>query len=250
MARIPIGLQLYSVREDCARNLPETLRSVADMGYEGVEFAGYYDYSAEDLRKMLDDLGLRCCGTHTGLPTLLEDAFEATAEFNKTLENQYLIVPALPEESRSSRRAWQETAGLFDEIARKADRHGLRVGYHNHHIEFHPLEGEVPWDTFFSNTSPDVVMQLDTGNCIHGGGDPVEYLERYPGRAATVHLKEYDAENDKAVIGEGAVPWQKVFSLCESTGGTGWYIVEQETYAHPPIECVRKCLENLKGMGK
>lgn len=250
MARIPIGLQLYSVREDCARNLPETLRAVADMGYEGVEFAGYYDYSAEDLRKMLDDLGLRCCGTHTGLPTLLGDAFEATAEFNKTLGNRYLIVPSLPEDRRSSRKAWRETAALFDELAGKADRHGLRVGYHNHHIEFQPLDGEAPWGTFFSNTSPDVVMQLDTGNCMHGGGDPVEYLERYPGRAVTVHLKEYDAANDKAVIGEGAVPWQKVFSLCESAGGTEWYIVEQETYAHPPIECVRKCLENLKGMGK
>jgi sugar phosphate isomerase/epimerase len=250
MARIPIGLQLYSVREDCARNLPETLRAVAEMGYEGVEFAGYYDYSAGDLRKMLDDLGLRCCGTHTGLPTLLGDAFEATAEFNKTLGNKYLVVPWMPEERRTSRKAWQEIASLFDELAGKADRHGLRVGYHNHHFEFEPLEGETPWDTFFGNTSPDVVMQLDTGNCMHGGGNPVEYLERYPGRAGTVHLKEYDAANDKAVIGEGAVPWQKVFSLCESTGGTEWYIVEQETYAYPPVECVRKCLENLKGMGK
>jgi len=220
------------------------------MGYEGVEFAGYYDYSADDLRKMLDDLGLRCCGTHTGLPTLLGDAFEATAEFNKTLGNKYLIVPALPEDRRSSRKAWQETAGLFDELAAKADGHGLRAGYHNHHIEFQPLDGEIPWDTFFSSTTPAVVMQLDTGNCMHGGGNPVEYLERYPGRAATVHLKEYDSADDKAVIGEGAVPWQEVFSLCESTGGTEWYIVEQETYAYPPIECVRKCLENLKGMGK
>jgi len=199
---------------------------------------------------MLDDLGLRCCGTHIGLQTLLGDELDRTAGFNRVLGNEYLIVPALPEGRRSSRQAWQDTAGLFNELARKAERHGMRVGYHNHHIEFTPMDGELPWDTFFGNTVPDVVMQLDTGNCMHGGGNPVEFLERYPGRARTVHLKEYDSKNDKAVIGEGAVPWKKVFSLAESTGKTEWYIVEQETYAYPPLECARKCLENLKGMGK
>ena len=108
----------------------------------------------------------------------------------------------------------------------------------------------MPFDLFFSNAKPEVVMQIDIGNAIHGGGDPIACLRHYPGRAITVHLKEYAAGYDKALIGEGEVNWQEVFDICETTGGTAWYIVEQESYAYPPLECVRLCLENLRKMGK
>jgi sugar phosphate isomerase/epimerase len=126
----------------------------------------------------------------------------------------------------------------------------MYVGYHNHSHEFQPIDGQIPWDVFFDNTVAEVVMQIDTGNMMHGGGDPVHYLRKYPGRALTVHLKEYSATNDKAVIGEGDCPWQDVFHLCETIGGTQWYIVEQESYAYPPLECVKVCLDNLRAMGK
>ena len=250
MSKVPVGLQLYSVREDCARDLPGTLAAVARMGYEGVEFAGYHGYSAEDLRKMLDDNGLKCCGTHTGLDTLLGDQFEKTVEFNRTIGNRFLIVPGLHGEYTESREAWKRTAAIFDEIAARLKPLGMWTGYHNHWTEFQELDGELPWDTFFGNTSQDVVMQMDTGNCMHGGADPVVFLARYPGRARTVHLKEYSAGYDKALIGEGDVKWEQVFELCETQGNTEWYIVEQESYAFPPLECVEKCLQNLRKMGK
>jgi sugar phosphate isomerase/epimerase len=250
MAHIPIGLQLYSVRHDCERDLPGVLQSVARMGYDGVEFAGYYGRSAAELRAMLDDLGLKCCGTHTGLDTILGEALPATIEFNQALGNRYLIVPGLSSERTQSRAAWLETAKLFTEAAQNAGAEGMLVGYHNHYVEFQPLDGELPWDTFFSNTPEEVVMQVDIGNALHGGGDPVPYIGRYPGRAKTVHLKEYAAGNENALIGEGDVNWQQVFDLCESVGGTEWYIVEQETYAYPPLECVDRCLQNLRAMGK
>ena len=250
MARIPIALQLYSVREDCAKDFPGTLKAVAEMGYEGVEFAGFYERSAEELKTMLDDLGLKVAGAHIGIDTLLPEQFEQTVEFHGTLGNKFLIVPGLPEQYRDSADAWRRTAELFNEIAEKLKPYGMRTGYHNHMIEFQPIDGEIPWDIFFSSTVPEVVMQVDTGNALHGGADPVPYLEKYPGRAATVHLKEYSATNDKAIIGEGDVRWEDVFRICETTGGTEWYIVEQETYAYPPLECVRRCLENLKKMGK
>jgi len=250
MAKIPIALQLYSVRDDCARDLPGTVKAVAHMGYAGVEFAGYHGRSAAELRQMLDDLGLKACGTHTGIETLLGDELPKTIEFNHTIGNKFLIVPGLPEEYRNSRAAWRQTAQLFNELAEKARRAGMRVGYHNHTIEFQPMEGELPWDTFFGTTRPEVVMQFDTGNAMHGGADPVPFLERYPGRATTVHLKEFSKQGKPASVGEGDVPWQRVFELCETTGGTEWYIVEQEVYAMPPLECVKRCLENLRKMGK
>lgn len=248
--KIPVAVQLYSVRDDCSKDLPGTLKAVAAMGYEGVEFAGYYMRSAKQLRKMLDDLGLKVAGTHIGLGTLMGDALKQTVEFNKTLGNKFLIVPGLPSKYTESRKSWLEAAKIFNDISAKVAEHGMRVGYHNHSIEFKPLDGELPWDTFFGATNKDVVMQLDTGNAMHGGADPVVFLEKYPGRCATIHLKEASKTNDKAVIGEGDVNWSRVFELCETIGGTQWYIVEQESYAHPPLKCVELCLQNLRKMGR
>jgi len=251
MAKMPIALQLFSVRKDCARDLPGTLEAVAEMGYDGVEFAGYYGRSAEELKEMLDDLGLKVAGSHLGIDTLLGDELQKTVEFNKTLGNRFLIVPWLPEERRDSKAAWLETARLMNEIAEKVKPEGMRVGYHNHMVEFQLIDGEKPWDIFFGATVPDVVMQLDTGNAMHGGVSPDEVLEilkRYPGRAVTVHLKEYSSENEQALIGEGEMKWQEFFKLCETTGGTEWYIVEQETYAYQPLECARRCIKNIREM--
>jgi sugar phosphate isomerase/epimerase len=244
----PIGLQLYSVREDCKADLPGTIAAVGKMGYDGVEFAGYYDRSAQDLRKMLDDSGLVCCGTHTGLETLLGDNLAKTIEFNKILGNKYLIVPGLPEKNRSSHQAWLDSAKLFNELAEKVQPHGMLVGYHNHGVEFTAMDGELPWDTFFGNTKKEVVMQLDIGNAMSSGADPLPYLYRYPERAITIHVKEYSKTNDKALIGEGDVPWKALFALCKAVGNTEWYIIEQESYAYKPIECVERCLRNLRKM--
>ena len=248
--RIPIALQLYSVRKDCADDLAGTLKAVAEMGYEGVEFAGYYGHSAEDVKAMLDDVGLPAVGAHLPLNTMLGDNLEETVRFQKVLGNSYLVVPGLSAERTATRAAWIETAGIFSDIARSLEPLGMRVGYHNHVTEFAPLEGELPWDTFFSNASPEVIMQIDTGNAMYGGGDPIPCLARYPGRATTVHLKEHSAGNDKAIIGEGDMQWERFFELCETVGNTRWYIVEQESYAYPPLECVARCLDNLKAMGK
>jgi len=249
MAKIPIALQLYSVREDCARDLPGTLEAVAEMGYEGVEFAGYHDRSAQELRSLLDDLGLKVAGTHISVETLLGDELQKTVEFNKTLGNKFLILPAIPEERRNSKAAWLRTARLMNSISRKVKPQGMRVGYHNHTTEFQPMEGELPWDIFFGAAAPGIIMQLDVGNAMHGGVSPDEVLDimrRYPGRAVTVHLKEYSSRNPQALIGEGDVDWPEFFRLCETVGGTEWYIIEQETYALPPLECARRCLDNVR----
>ena len=248
--KIPIALQLYSVRTEFEKDLPGTLSAVAKMGYQGVEFAGYYDRTAKELRKMLDDLGLKCCGTHIGLDTLLGNSLAKTIEFNHTLGNKNLIVPALPEERITSRKGWLEMAKTFNELADKVKPHGMRVGYHNHTIEFKPMDGELPWDTFFGNTRKEVIMQFDTGNAMEGGGDPIPFLKRYPGRAITIHVKEYSAKNPKALVGEGDINWKDVFKLCETIGGTEWYIVEYESDAYPPLKSVDLCLKNLRKMGK
>src|SRR5688572_27046391 len=251
MARIPVALQVYSVRKDAAEDLPGTLKAIKEAGYDGVEFAGYYERTAQELKRLLDDNGLRCAGTHTGLKTVLDDELGRTIEFNRTLDNRNLIVPGLPAERRGGAAVWSGNATLFNELAEKVAGEGMRVGYHNHGHEFQAAPGEeVPWDVFGRETRDDVILQLDLGNAMHGGGDPVPFLRKYADKAVTVHLKDYDPGNDKALLGEGKLNWDEVFAICEGSGKTEWYIVEQESYAYPPLECVRRCRENLRKMGR
>ncbi|MGI8422994.1 MAG: sugar phosphate isomerase/epimerase family protein [Chloroflexota bacterium] len=252
MARIPIALQVYSVRKEAAADLPGTLKAIKGAGYEGVEFAGYYERTAAELRKLIDDNGLVCAGTHTSLKTVEGDELPRTIEFNQTLGNKNLIVPGLPNERRGGPAVWRENAMLFNELAERVaqDGSGMRVGYHNHGHEFQAAGGEVPWDVFGKETRQDVILQMDLGNAMHGGADPVPYLRKFADKALTVHLKDHDPNNDKALLGEGKLNWDEVFAICEGSGKTEWYIVEQESYAYPPLECVRRCRENLKKMGR
>ena len=244
--KIPIGLQLYSVRSECAKDLPGTIVKVAKMGYQGVEFAGYYDYQAKDLRKLLDDNGLVCCGTHTAWETLSDANLAATIEFNKVLGNKYLICPWLQPSDANPKDTWLGYAKRFNVLAEKVKPHGMWVGYHAHQHDFAPLDGTTGWDIIASNTSKDVIMQLDLGNCMDGGGDPVLYLKRYPGRAITIHLKEWSATNKKAMIGEGDVKWAEVFKLVRAAGKTRWYIIEEEKDAVPPLQGAEISLTNLR----
>jgi len=244
--KIPLGLQLYSVRTECQKDLPATIKTVADIGYQGVEFAGYYDYSAKDIRKLLDDNGLKCCGSHTQLDTLLGDNLPKTIEFNKIIGNKYLIVPWLDPKEYSSVEGWKKAADMFNELAEKVEPHKMMVGYHNHSHEFKAVDGQIPWDIFFGNTRKDVIMQCDTGNAMIGGGEVIPYLKRYPGRAVTIHLKEYSATNKNAILGEGDIPWEELLTLCETIGGTKWYIIEEEKDVYPPLKAVELCYKNFR----
>jgi len=244
---IPTGLQLYSVREDCGKDLPGVIAAVAKMGYKGVEFAGYYGRDAKTLRKLLDDNGIVCCGTHIGFDTIWGANLDKTVEFNQTLGNKFLIVPGMGAKTKLD---WLGKAEQFDEVADKLKPLGMWCGYHNHSAEFKEIDGEKPWDTFFGNTKKDVVMQFDIGNAMGGGGNFVEYVKKYPGRAQTIHVKPWSKSKPKAVIGEDDLPWKEIFELCETIGGTKWYIVEYEVAGVPALEAVDKCLQSIKKMGK
>jgi sugar phosphate isomerase/epimerase len=248
--KIPFGLQLYSVRNECAKDLVGTVKAVAKMGYKAVEFAGYHGRDARTLRKLLDDVGLKCCGTHIQLDVLLGDKLEPTVEFNKTLGNPFLIVASLPGKYTKTRQGWIEAADQFSEVADKVKPHGMRVGYHNHSVEFKPIDGEVPWDTFFNRAKKEVVIQFDTGNGAGQGGDPVVYLKKFPGRVASVHVKPYSKAKPNALIGDDEHPWKEIFRICETTAGVEWYIIEYESDAYPPLVSVEKTLEVMRRWGK
>lgn len=243
--KIPVGLQLYSVRDQCAKDLPGVLAAVAKIGYQGVEFAGYHGRSASELRKMLDDNGLVACGTHTPYDSVLGDKLKETIEFNHIIGNRFLIVPWM---EGKSKQEWLDKAKLFNELAAKVKPERQFVGYHAHAHDFQKFDGVSAWDLFFGNTKRDVIMQLDTSNCRDGGADPVEVLKRYPGRARSIHIKA-SGGGPEAAIGEDKVDWKAVFAFCEGPGKTEWYVVEHETSKNP-LDAVKRNFEALRAMGK
>jgi sugar phosphate isomerase/epimerase len=258
MAKIPVGLELYSVRQDFSKDPLGTLKAVAAMGYQGVEFAGGTELSGALLRAMLDETKLVCCGWHTPVEMLLDDKLAATIALNKAVGNKRVIVPGLPQNMTGSKPNWLKTASFFNELADKLAPHDLVTGYHLHHVDAIAVGGERPWDVFAANTEGRFIMQMDTGNALCGGADPVALLAKYPGRAGTVHLKPYspsDATDDmnrgfNRLIGKDELPWKDIFHVCETTAGTQWYIVEYEIGLIPPLEGVKQCLQALRVMGR
>ncbi|MGD9494864.1 MAG: sugar phosphate isomerase/epimerase family protein [Armatimonadota bacterium] len=250
MEKIPVALQLYSVREEMAKDVPGTLEAVADMGYEGVEFAGFFDYEVGELADLCDELGLGIAGAHVQIAAIEGNAVRATIDQHLELGNDFVVVPGLPESYRNSVDAWKRTAEIFNAAIDAFNEAGLELGYHNHKIEFEPLEGEIPWDVFMSNTDERVFGQLDIGHVYRAGADPVPYIEKYPERYLTVHIKDFGEGDADVLVGEGIADWDTILPLCESVAGTEWYIIEQEVYPVPPLEAVRRCLENLRAMGR
>ena len=248
--KIPIAVQVYSVREIAQKDTAGVLARIAKIGYQGVEFAGYYGHSAQDIRKILDDNGLKVAGTHIGLETLLGDQLPKTMEFNRTIGNKNLIVPGFGQKYRSSIAAWKDTGKLFSEIAAKAKPEGFTVGYHNHGQEFEKMDGEVPFDAFYGAASPDVKVQLDIGHAARAGANVMDVIHRYKGRIVSVHVKEYAPHNDNAVLGDegGAIPWKDVFKALAASPGMEWYISEEEAKACKETECIEKSFGRLHKM--
>lgn len=232
MTDLPIGLQLYSVRGECQKDLRATIDAVARIGYRAVEPWGYDGAAvawvgrpAAEVRAMLDVAGLACCGMHVATAALQGDALKRTVELNRILGNRFLIVAA-DSQRMGSRAGIAELASILDRAAEIVRADGMWVGYHAHGFDFAKIEGRTAWEILFSSTRSEVVMQLDNGNCASGGGDPIAMLKAFPGRARTVHVKEYGGPAG-AVIGEGKADWRGTLRLCRELHHTEWYVVEE-----------------------
>jgi sugar phosphate isomerase/epimerase len=259
MTEISFALQLHSIRNECVADLPRALRLVAAMGYQGVEFAGYYGYPAPYLRRLLDGLGLQAVGTSTWFQHVplvgsgAETDIARAVAYNRVLGNSLLIgigdVPFAAKE-RARIAGWIERAEMHNALARQLASKGMRVGYHNHALEFSEVvEGERVWDILISHLDESVLIELDTGSAFRGGGDVLSTLEQCAGRVKTVHLKPYSrTKGTRALIGEDDLPWSEILHLCQTVAGTEWYVVEYESDSHPRMAAVRRCLDALKAL--
>jgi len=253
--KIPIGLQLYSVRGECQKDLPAALKSVAKIGYEAAEPWGYggdkiewLGWSGKDVRKMFDDNGLKCCGMHLATGALLGDNLSRTIELNQILGNRFLIIAADSQRMKAVETI-MELAKILNDTAEKLKPLNMLTGYHAHGFDFAEVGGMLAWDRLFKNTRKEVVMQMDIGNCAGGGGDPIAELKQFPGRARSVHLKDFGGPPG-SVIGEGKADWDEIFRLCETKHDTEWYVVEEGGRDGLGFDVSKRSLDALRRMGK
>ncbi len=251
--KTPIGLQLYTIGGDMRKDPAGSLAKVAQWGFKGVEFAGYPSQDAKEVRKMLDDNGLKCCGSHTQINALKGDSFAKTVEFAKTIGNTRLVAPSLfrgfSNDAEKDKKTVEEMADALNEIADKLKSEGLRTGFHCHPGEFKKIGDSTVWDIFFSRAKREVIMQCDLGHMGTAGVDPVAYLNKYPGRASSVHVKPSAKNKRGGLVGDAddTLNWPEIFKACESVGGTEWYIVE---YDGGSMEKAEKTIDLLRKWGK
>jgi sugar phosphate isomerase/epimerase len=246
-ARIPIGLQLYSVRDQLKRDQVATLRSIAKMGYDGVEFyAPYFEWPAgyaKQIKKVLDDVGIHCLSTHNDAKAFTAENLAHGIELNQILGSKFMVMAGGKMENLDDSKAIADRLNLAAERMRPQ---GLRVGFHNRKAEFVAIGGHRAIEVLAANTSKDIVLQLDTGSCLEAGSDPVAWIQKNPGRIVSLHCKEWSPDPGNGygiLLGDGAVPWKRVFQAAESTGGVESYVIEHEGgTGYPPMETVERCL--------
>jgi sugar phosphate isomerase/epimerase len=242
---IPVGLELYSVRNDLKNDLTGTVRAVAKMGYECVEFyAPYFDWTLDDaknVRKELDALGVRCYSTHNSAKSFTPDAISKAIELNQALGARYVVL-AHPGSVKDI-DGWKRIADTLNNANATLASHGMHAGYHNHDLEWKAVEGQKPIELLAANTDKSVMLQLDVGTCLETGNDPVAWIERNPGRIRSMHCKDWSPEKGYRVLfGEGVAPWKKLFAAAESKGGIEYYLIEQEGSDFSERETAERCL--------
>ena len=248
---IPVGLELYSVRNALKDDLMGTVRTVAQKGYQCVEFyAPYFDWSesqTKDMKKLLDDVGVRCFSTHNSSSYFTADNLKLARDKNLILGSQYVIMSS--SDPKPGLDGWKEVADTLNSAADQLESSGLKTGYHNHDREFTPVVGKRPIEILAKDTKPSVALQFDVGTCLKAGSNPVAWIRANPGRIKSMHCKDWAPGPDKGytvLFGESSTDWKGIFAAAESVGGLEYYLIEQEGSRFSEFDTARKCLETFR----
>ncbi len=249
-AKLPVSVQLWSVKDTLKNDFHGTLKSLADMGFAGVEFAGdfgpYSDNPAA-LKAKLTDLGLVASSAHIGFDTLNESKIDSTLLFYKTLGVTTLYVPW-------DERAWhpEGVKSLVKDLTKVSDyatRFNMKIGFHNHNKEFNAYNNATFWDYIATNTPKIMPLQLDIGWVNYAGKDPIVYIKKYPQRTLSTHVKIRTNKNSpmSPIIGENNIDWFTIISTLKSDGNIKWLVLEQEEYPAglTPMQSVARSKRNL-----
>ncbi len=250
---IPVGLELYSVREGLKKDPEGTVRAVGQMGYQCVEFyAPYFDWSdtqAKQMRKLLDDLGVRCYSTHNDEKYFSPEKISRARDLNLILGTKYMVQAY--SDPKPTLDAWKALADNLNTVAETLEPSGLKPGYHNHDAEWKAIDGVRPMEVIAKNTKPSIMLQLDVGTCVEAGADPAAWIRSNPGRIHSLHLKDWSsdpAKGYKVLFGEGDAKWKDIFAAAEGVGGVEYYLIEQEGSRFSELETASRCLKAYRSM--
>lgn len=253
MSRLGIGVQLYTLRELTAKDMPGTLKKVGEIGYRNVELAGYGSLkSAKEMKKALDDAGLKAPAAHWAIDVLEKDV-ERIMEEAQLLEVQHVVVPFLTEARRKDLDAYKQVAKSLDEIASFFHGVGIELAYHNHAFEFHQkFDGKYALDVIFENTAAHLVKaEIDVYWVANAGVDPVAYLDKLGDRVRLLHLKDMAGGADKrfAPVGSATIDFKSILATADKHGVRWGFVEQDQTYTTAPLDAIRTSLENLKKLG-
>src|ERR1700722_15339698 len=254
-SKIPVGLELYSVRDALKADAEGTVRAVAQMGYQAVEFyAPYHDWTdeqAQSMRKVMDEVGVKCYSTHNDENYFSAEKIDRTRELNLILGCKYVVQAW--SDPKVKLDDWKKLADSLNAAADKLAPAGLKVGHHNHDAEWKAVERKRPIASLGAGTKPSVMLQLDVGTCLAAGADPVAWIKANPGRIHSMHCKDWSrdpAVGYKALFGEGIADWKGIFHAAESVGGVEYYLVEQEGSRLSEMETAQSCLTAFRATHK
>jgi sugar phosphate isomerase/epimerase len=215
-----IGLQLYTVRNAAAKDLPGTLARIAEIGYRDVEFAGYHGRTPAEIRDLLTRYGLRAPSAHIPVADLRGN-WTKVLDDAKTIGHEYVTIPWLGDADVATIDGWKRTASLFNSGAFQAKGAGLKFAYHNHDFEFRTISGLVPFDVLLAETDPALVsFEMDLYWVVRAGRDPIEYLTRYPNRFSMFHAKDSAGppKHEMVEVGKGVIDFGKIFAEGKRVG--------------------------------
>lgn len=255
----PIGIELYAVRGELQKDLPNTLRTVKQLGYEVVEFyAPYLGWTlpyAKSVRTMLDDNGLHCYSTHNSPAAMVPgDTQVKGIEINQILGTRHMILSS-PGMETGTVDEWKALAARLTVASETLRPHGLLAGMHNHDAEWVKLaNGQRVMELIAAETPADFVLQLDVGTCVKAGADPVAWINAHPGRIRSAHLKDWapgteaQEKSYRVLFGEGVSPWKEIVMALEKTGGVEFYLMEQEGSRYTEFDTAKRCLDSWKAL--
>ncbi len=235
-----IGLELYTVRDDLARDFEGTLKQVAAMGYREVEFTDYYGRSAGEVRAALAVAGLTAPSVQAP-STDLRLAWAGRIERTRAVGHSYLVCGWVPPGERRSLTDWRSLATLLNTVGNAARQAGIQLAYHNHDFEFAPVQGRVPYDLLLETTDPVLVqLELDVYWARKGGRDPLQLFDRWPGRFPLLHLKDMASgpRGQFTELGRGVIDFRRILRRAKAAG-VRHVFVEQDEGSVPPLERAR-----------
>ncbi len=217
-AKVVPGLQLYTLRDLMAQSVADTLKLVAGVGYTQLEFAGYYDKSATELKKIMDSEGLSSPSAHVPLEVMQKD-LDKVIEQAVVVGHKYLVLPYLMDTDRKTIDQYKALADFLNKAGEKIQAAGMQLAYHNHDFEFVKLSNQVPYDVLLNETDAKLVqMELDLYWVIKAGHSPLELFARQPGRFPLWHVKDMDKAGAFADVGKGVIDFKPIFAKAEAAG--------------------------------